>query len=199
MRRRRGVFRRRRPCQDARGQAEEDRRLGFARSRRTGAVLSALIEGVIVGTRGTDLRKTEPTRHPFEELLLIVSGDERDDREGHRHDRPPRQIVGDAVNLARDLANTPPAEKSPTALARRRKEIGDASGLIVEIWDESRIRAERFGGLLGVAAGSAEPPAFVGSSLPTDDPSTDPGPGRQGGDVRLGRPLAQADARRWRT
>ena len=30
-----------------------------------------------------------------------------------------------------------------------------------EIWDEDRIRIERFGGLLGVAAGSEEPPAFV--------------------------------------
>ena len=96
-------------------------------------------------------------------------GDQRDDRERHRLDRPPRKIVGDAVNLARDLANTPPAEKSPTALARRFKEIGDASGLIVEIWDESRLRAERFGGLLGVAAGSAEPPAFARIELADDD------------------------------
>ena len=29
------------------------------------------------------------------------------------------------------------------------------------VWDEARIREERFGGLLGVAAGSDQPPAFV--------------------------------------
>jgi leucyl aminopeptidase len=71
------------------------------------------------------------------------------------------EVVGDAVNLARDLVNTPPSEKAPGVLAAWIKEIATGVGIDVQVWDESRIRDERFGGLLGVAAGSDEPPAFV--------------------------------------
>ncbi len=71
------------------------------------------------------------------------------------------EIIGHAVNLARDLVNTPPAEKVPRHLADRVALVAADAGLSVEIWDEERIRHERFGGLLGVAAGSDEPPRFV--------------------------------------
>jgi leucyl aminopeptidase len=63
--------------------------------------------------------------------------------------------------LARDLVNTPPSEKSPVKLAERISVIAQDAGIIVDVWNEARIRQERFGGLLGVSAGSAEPPAFV--------------------------------------
>ncbi|WP_435022215.1 leucyl aminopeptidase [Tundrisphaera sp. TA3] len=122
------------------------------------AVASALIEGLTVGTRGPGLRKAEPNRHEFAGLTLV-------DTEGASPDVEAAAtrgaIVGEAVNLARDLANTPPAEKTPTALAARAREAAEAAGLTVTVWDEARIRNERFGGLLGVAAGSEEPPAFV--------------------------------------
>ena len=57
--------------------------------------------------------------------------------------------------------NTPPAEKSPAELADRIRLVAADAGLAVDIWDDERIRHERFGGLLGVAAGSDEPPRFV--------------------------------------
>ena len=131
---------------------------------------SALVEGLIVGTRGPDLRKTEPSRHPFETLSIIGSASspssfEPSVRRG--------EIVGEAVNLARDLANTPPAEKRPTTLAAMVKEVGESAGLTVSVWDQARLEQERFGGLLGVAKGSDDPPAFVileyrqGGSAPT--------------------------------
>lgn len=122
------------------------------------AVASALTEGLVVGTQGAGVRKCEPNRHPFESLRLVVAGD--DDREVARAVRR-GTVVGESVNLARELANTPPAEKTPTLLAARAREVAIACGLGVEVWDEERVRTERFGGLLGVAAGSEQPPAFV--------------------------------------
>ena len=65
------------------------------------------------------------------------------------------------MNLARDLANTPPAEKTPTQLAARARQVAIDAGIGVDIWDRGRLEQERFGGLLGVSAGSDEPPAFV--------------------------------------
>ncbi len=125
--------------------------------------LSAMIQGIIVGTRGPGLRKSEPTRHPFEALLLLPSPDQIDNLGQKTLDEAIQRgkIVGEAVNLARDLVNTPPAEKTPQALAEQARQVGETAGLTVEVWDKSRIAQERFGGLLGVSAGSDEPPTFV--------------------------------------
>ena len=57
--------------------------------------------------------------------------------------------------------NTPPADKSPRRLAERIELIASDAGLAVQVWDEERIQVERFGGLIGVAAGSDEPPRFM--------------------------------------
>ena len=118
------------------------------------AMTSALVEGMVVATRGCDIRKAEVSRHPFGTLIVVGPGS--DSGAVSRG-----LIVGEAVNLARELANLPPAEKSPTALAAKAREAGESAGLTVTVWDQTRIEAERFGGLLGVAAGSEEPPAFV--------------------------------------
>lgn len=125
-------------------------------------IASALIEGAIAGTRGPGVRKTEAVRHAFEALSLIVVGD-HDDEQVVQLEKSLRrgEIVGNALNLARDLVNTPPAEKAPRHLADRIALVAEDAGLGVDIWDEARIRHERFGGLLGVAAGSDEPPRFV--------------------------------------
>jgi leucyl aminopeptidase len=66
-----------------------------------------------------------------------------------------------ATILARDLAETPANVKNPDWLAERARELGTAAGLAVTIWDEDRLRAEGFGGVLAVGSGSATPPRFV--------------------------------------
>jgi leucyl aminopeptidase len=135
------------------------------------AVASALVEGLVVGTRGPDLRKTEPARHSFEAIDLCVPPDHPG--AGDLASAVARGVVvGESVNLARDLANTPPADKPPTRLAARAREVAIASGLSIDVWDAARIAGERFGGLTGVSAGSDEPPAFVVLELRNGDGPT---------------------------
>jgi leucyl aminopeptidase len=123
------------------------------------AIASALVEGLIVGTQGPGVRKTEPGRHPFDTLQIVLAPE----AQGHALERAIRrgQIVGEAINLARDLVNTPPSDKDPTELAERMRSIAAGAGIEAEIWDLERIRRERLGGILGVAAGSDEPPVVV--------------------------------------
>jgi leucyl aminopeptidase len=126
------------------------------------AMASALIEGAIVGTRGPGIRKTEANRHAFDTLSLVVEpGQSEEDTSWLEPTARRAEIVGQAVNLARDLANTPPADKTPAQLADRIRIVASDPGIAVDVWDEARIRRERFGGLLGVAAGSDEPPRFL--------------------------------------
>ncbi len=125
-------------------------------------IASAIIEGAVVGTRGTGLRKTEPNRHAFGTLSLVIPTDPSDGRSTALESGIRRgEIVGGAINLARDLANTPPAEKPPIKLAERIQLLATDAGIVVESWDETRIEKERFGGLRGVSAGSEEPPRFL--------------------------------------
>ena len=122
------------------------------------AVAAALIEGLIVGTSGPGLRKSDRGRHPFESLVLVAPDA---DAEALRRAVRRGEVVGEAVNLARELVNTPPAEKTPPALADRIEAEAKAAGVAASVWDEAKIAEERFGGLLGVAAGSESPPRFV--------------------------------------
>jgi len=69
--------------------------------------------------------------------------------------------VADAVELARDLANTPAGDMTPSRLAEVAREVAEREGLELTVFDEEAIRAERLGGLLAVAAGSAEPPRLI--------------------------------------
>jgi leucyl aminopeptidase len=126
------------------------------------AWLTAMVEGLVVGTRSPGLRKSEATRQPFANLWLAPPP-ETPEEELPKLDHAIRrgEIVGMAVNLARDLANTPPAEKTPMRLAEQVQLVAHDAGIEFQLWDETKIRQERLGGLLGVAAGSTNPPAFV--------------------------------------
>ncbi len=63
--------------------------------------------------------------------------------------------------LARGLAATPSNTKNPAWLARQAGTMARRSGLESRVWDERRLRADGFGGILAVGQGSATPPRLV--------------------------------------
>ncbi len=69
--------------------------------------------------------------------------------------------LGGAGWRSRLLATVPSNLKNPAWLAQQATDIAAASGLDVEIWDEDRLAAEGFGGILGVGAASATPPRLI--------------------------------------
>ncbi len=79
-------------------------------------------------------------------------------------------IVAEAVALARDLANTPSMTKSPAWLAGEAARIAATSGLSCRVWTETDLTRDQFGGLLGVGAGSAQPPRLIELSYQPADP-----------------------------
>jgi leucyl aminopeptidase len=71
-------------------------------------------------------------------------------------------VVGEGVNWAKRLIDTPAGDLSPRELAKRvAKRLGDDPHVSVEVWNEPRIKEERLGGLLGVGQGSAQPTRLV--------------------------------------
>jgi leucyl aminopeptidase len=71
------------------------------------------------------------------------------------------QATAAAAILARDFANTPPNTLTARAFADRAVELAGQSGLEVEVFGKDQLAVMGCGGMLGVNAGSTEPPRMV--------------------------------------
>ncbi|HVM01454.1 MAG TPA: leucyl aminopeptidase, partial [Acidimicrobiales bacterium] len=115
----------------------------------------AVAEGAaLAGYRFTSF-KSEPRACRLESLTVVAEGEAAVGVErGAR--------LAEAVMLARDLINTPAAEMTPARLAEVAAEVVEREGgLALTVLDETAIAVERLGGLLGVAAGSHQPPRLL--------------------------------------
>ncbi len=71
------------------------------------------------------------------------------------------RVLAEAQNFSRDIANEPANVLTPTVLAGHAKKMAAEFGLECEVLDQDRMRQLGMGALLGVAQGSAEPPALI--------------------------------------
>lgn len=69
--------------------------------------------------------------------------------------------VGGAGWRSRMLCTVPSNLKNPPWLAEQAVEIGAEAGLEVTVWDEKRLAADGFGGLLAVGRASESPPRLI--------------------------------------
>ena len=70
-------------------------------------------------------------------------------------------ILGDATNLARDLANEPSNLLTPTEMAARAQTLARDTGLEFQVLEESDAAALGMGSFLGVAKGSHQPAKLI--------------------------------------
>ena len=122
---------------------------------RADFVASATTCGM-VGSLGQDLFRAERGRHPFIGLQVVASGTAELDAAVERG-----RILGQAINLTRDLVNRPPQEITPMGFAKRAQTVATDYGLRVEVLEQPRLEQERMRSMLAVAQGSTEPPCMV--------------------------------------
>lgn len=70
-------------------------------------------------------------------------------------------VVAACANFAKRLGDMPGNLMTPTILANEAIAAAKGTSLKITAWDKKRIEKEKMGGLLGVAAGSAEEPRFI--------------------------------------
>lgn len=75
---------------------------------------------------------------------------------------------GEAVCLARDLANTPGQDLVPEQLAQHAREIGKRVGAKVTVFDPAAMERLGMGCVLAIGRGSANPPRFIVLDRPAD-------------------------------
>jgi leucyl aminopeptidase len=124
----------------------------------TAAWVQAAATAALVGSTGQDLFKAEKGKHPFDGVKIVLTDSPTKDDEGALQRGC---ILGEAVNLTRDLANRPPAEITPAGFAQQAERLAKELGLGCEVWDHTRLVQERMQSLLAVAKGSTEPPRMV--------------------------------------
>ena len=122
------------------------------------AAAKAVVEGVTLANYRFVGLRNDKTGSPATSLALVVrsartAGAKRGAEQG--------AVTAGAATLARDLANTPPAYMTARILADKAVEIATAAGLGVEVFNKDQLQAMGCGGIVGVNAGSTEPPRMV--------------------------------------
>jgi leucyl aminopeptidase len=118
----------------------------------------AVVEGAILGNFDPDRYKTSSKdSKSLDKFLLVSSGETLEMAKAF--DRG--EILGDAQNFTRDLVNEPANLMTPSLLAERARAMAAQMSLECEILDQDRMKQLGMGALLGVAQGSAEPPAMI--------------------------------------
>jgi leucyl aminopeptidase len=115
-------------------------------------------EGILLARYRYSPLKKEPAVTPLSTVTL-VAGAARAEAVAAGAERG--RVVAQAVELARDLANTPPGHLTARRMADTAVEVAAATGLEIEVYGAEDLTAMGCGGLLGVNAGSSEPPRLV--------------------------------------
>ena len=136
-------------------------RLLFDASGDHAVPVEALVEGVILGQYDFTTYKKEPDSPPtlVEEIQIVVAND--DGIESIRKGCGRTVLVCENANWARDLANTASNDLTPSVLAAHAEMMAKDVGCDCEILDEDEMTRLGMDALLGVSAGSSEPPRLI--------------------------------------
>ncbi len=117
--------------------------------------LGAVVEGCVMGAWERRSRQTGSRATSLDELQVTGFGTGRGD------DVAAALQMGEATNRVREWQNLPPNELTPDALAGIGREVAGRHGLDLEVLGPDELRAGGYRLLLGVAAGSAQPPRLL--------------------------------------
>ncbi len=140
------------------GSASVATTLALVGGSATPASVAAVAEGLLLGAyRFRRYRSEHGKNPPSRAAILLATKADRATQAAVRR----AQAIADAVALTRDLVNTSAGDLFPASLAATARDVAAESGLDVEVLDEKALRKGGYGGLLGVGAGSTNPPRLI--------------------------------------
>ena len=116
--------------------------------------ISAFAEGLALGNYQFLKYKSDPEKNSLQKVSFISAHFSTADLERVT-------ATCESVYMARDLVNEPVISLNATDLANAFKSMGKQAGFSVTVFDKSRIKALKMGGLLAVNMGSPDPPTFT--------------------------------------
>jgi len=131
--------------------------LALEPERAAADYISAAVEGAILGHYEPDQYKTGNDKTALESFR-VVAGPEAAGAEGAAERG---RILAEAQNFARALVNEPANRLTPANIAEAARQMATEFHLDCDVLDRDQMKALGMGALLGVAQGSAEPPALI--------------------------------------
>jgi leucyl aminopeptidase len=118
----------------------------------------AVVEGVLLARYRYDPFRGSAAGTPLTQLTLVAPSSRaaaltRGVKRGH--------TMATTAQLARDLSNAPPAYLTAARMAEVAADVAASSGLDIEVFEKDALAELGCGGLLGVNAGSTEPPRMI--------------------------------------
>ncbi len=133
--------------------------LADAGTAEPSAAAQAVVEGVVLARyRYTGQKNDTSSSSPVDSLALVVPA-KADKPVGLGAERG--LVTARSAILARDFANSPPSHLTARDLAARATDLATEHGLGIEVFDTDALRVLGCGGILGVNAGSVEPPRMI--------------------------------------
>ncbi|HJQ44491.1 MAG TPA: leucyl aminopeptidase [Jatrophihabitantaceae bacterium] len=115
----------------------------------------AIAEGALLGSYAFTAYKSRGSKPALKRITIPAEGREA------RAQLTRARAVAEAINLTRDLVNTPPNDLYPESFAARVAELAQSRSVDVEVLDPRRLARDGYGGLLAVGAGSPRGPRLV--------------------------------------
>lgn len=121
------------------------------------ALVQTLVEGAELALYSFDECRSTSEASTFAHLTLCLEAVTPEAEAALRKGK----LLSEAVNWARTLVNRPGNKLTATNLATEATAMAIARGLSCRVYGKRELQAMGFGCLLGVNAGSTEPPAFI--------------------------------------
>ncbi len=119
----------------------------------------AVAEGVVMGMYRFDKYKSNSSEGGLEEMTVVEYDESKLDE--LRKGIGEGCVIGEAVNLCRDMANEPANNMTPSDMAEQALSVAHAHGVEMEVLERAQMEELGMGAMLGVAQGSEEPPKFI--------------------------------------
>ena len=122
----------------------------------------ALAEGVLLGSYRFLKYKTGNGNNGAKDLAMLTVLTERANQvKALEKGARTGEIIASSAILARDMVSSPSADMTPTVIAGIAKSLARKHRLHIKVYDKKQMQALGMGALLGVAAGSVQPPRFI--------------------------------------
>ena len=118
---------------------------------------STLVENMLLAHYEFTKYKSKPeSKKPLSEILLCGQISEEAKKGFVRG-----QVVGEYVNKARDIANTPANDMTPTDLGKAAEDLMKGTKVSVRVFDEKEVKKLKMGSLLAVGQGTKSETKFI--------------------------------------
>jgi leucyl aminopeptidase len=121
-------------------------------------VITALLEGALLGNHRFDKYKKAPKQTPLTQIALLVPAPIA---RRFKALIEPLAAVCRATTMAREWVNTPSNDKVPAQLAKTLVAATKKQGIQTSVLDPAQLQKKKMGALMAVAVGSHHPPRLV--------------------------------------